>query len=104
MSCYNAIFFVGLRPGEKLYEELVGRDETVEPSRVEKILRVKPSCLPEPANLARKVAELERLAALGEAGAVIERLCEIVPTFRPVGMWGSGGAGERREWGRIPRF
>jgi FlaA1/EpsC-like NDP-sugar epimerase len=34
------IEFVGLRPGEKLYEELVGRDEDVGPSAVGKVLRV----------------------------------------------------------------
>jgi len=66
----------------------VGRDETVEPSGVENILRVKPARLPEPASLAQKVRELERLAALGEAGVLIERLCEVVPTFQPVGVNG----------------
>ena len=44
-----AIIFVGLRPGEKLYEELVGVDETVLPSGVEDIVCVQPRVLPEAA-------------------------------------------------------
>ena len=77
------IEFIGLRPGEKLDEELVGADETVEPSPVPKILRVRPRWTVDPAWLERTVAELEQAAAGGELRAVIDRLREIAPTFRP---------------------
>ena len=76
--------FIGLRPGEKLHEELAGKDETLEPSGVEKILRVSPLSSPKPASLTHKLSELERLAITGESTALMELLCEVVPTFHPL--------------------
>ena len=77
------IVFTGLRPGEKLYEELVGIDEVFEPSGIEKIHRVQPNWLPETSRLGQHIAELECLALEGDAGGVISLLSEIVPTFHP---------------------
>jgi FlaA1/EpsC-like NDP-sugar epimerase len=75
------ITYVGLRPGEKLYEELVGADETPEPSGVEKIMRVRTAQVPEPDDLIQKITELESLAKRGKSSAVIELLGQVVPTF-----------------------
>jgi FlaA1/EpsC-like NDP-sugar epimerase len=82
------ITFVGLRPGEKLHEELAGEDETLEPSGVEKILQVRSRRPPRPASLRQTLSELERLAIEGNSKAVIDLLSEVVPslqTFQAVG-------------------
>jgi FlaA1/EpsC-like NDP-sugar epimerase len=78
-----AIELVGLRPGEKLREELVATDEMLVPSGVEKIHRVQPGWIPDLQLLLQKIADLEQLAAHGRSERVIERLYEMVPTFRP---------------------
>ncbi|MGE3540327.1 MAG: polysaccharide biosynthesis protein [Candidatus Tectimicrobiota bacterium] len=75
------ITFVGLRPGEKLFEELVGADETVQLSGVDKIRLVQGGPLPEPAVLMQHVAQLEQLAATGDAKELLDHLCELVPTY-----------------------
>ena len=67
-----AISFIGRRPGEKLHEDLVGSDETVERSPVEKILRVVAAFpLAAAGRLLDTVGELERAAA----GATEASLC-----------------------------
>ncbi|HEY6360204.1 MAG TPA: nucleoside-diphosphate sugar epimerase/dehydratase [Vicinamibacterales bacterium] len=77
-----AISFVGRRPGEKLHEDLVGSDETVERSPVEKILRVVTRASPHAAGrLLDTVGELERAAAAGETEAVFMYLNVLVPTY-----------------------
>jgi FlaA1/EpsC-like NDP-sugar epimerase len=76
------ISFVGLRPGEKLTEELIGEGESLEPSETEKILRVRwPESQPE--GFVDAVAALVRAAGHGRSAEVIDLLRHIIPTFVP---------------------
>jgi FlaA1/EpsC-like NDP-sugar epimerase len=77
------IVFTGLRPGEKLYEELVGIDETIEPSEVPQIFKVRGGELPESEALAQCLVVLEQLAMQSDTRAVLKHLGEMIPTFRP---------------------
>jgi FlaA1/EpsC-like NDP-sugar epimerase len=76
-----AISYIGLRPGEKLFEELVGAAETVQPSCIEKVFEVRSRDLPSPDWLASQVRQLERVAKRGDASAVIRGISTIVPEF-----------------------
>jgi FlaA1/EpsC-like NDP-sugar epimerase len=78
-----AIKFTGLRPGEKLFEELAASDESMEASAVAGIFRVRGSSVPRSTTFARMLAELEELAFQGDDKAVRTMLREVVPTFRP---------------------
>ena len=77
------ITFIGLRPGEKLDEELVGRDEVVGPSPVQSVMQVRPHRTPEAPWLWGQIRSLERSARLGDSAAVMKRLRTIVPEFGP---------------------
>jgi FlaA1/EpsC-like NDP-sugar epimerase len=77
-----AIKFIGPRPGEKLSEELVASDEIVEPSGIEKILRVQSLTETNSAMLADQIWKVEQLAARSMTPHVLSQLAEIVPTFR----------------------
>jgi FlaA1/EpsC-like NDP-sugar epimerase len=77
-----AITFTGPRPGEKLFEELVGPGEAIVASGVDKILRVHAEAHSNGMQLDRQVARLERFAATGNSDAVLDELVRIVPTFR----------------------
>ncbi len=76
------IVFTGIRKGEKLYEELLGQDEAVEPSGVGNIRLVRSLRLPDPIFLARKIEELEAMVAKGDAKAVVDVLSELVLTYK----------------------
>jgi FlaA1/EpsC-like NDP-sugar epimerase len=77
------ITFIGLRPGEKLFEELVGKDEVLQPSGVENIYQVRVSHVPESTVLMQRIARLEQLAIEGASKKIFDYLFTLVPTYCP---------------------
>ena len=77
------IAIVGLRAGEKLSEELVGPDEVMECSPIDKVLQLRALTPPDPDRLMSQVTELGTRAMRGDGSSVIDLLCTIVPTFQP---------------------
>jgi FlaA1/EpsC-like NDP-sugar epimerase len=75
------ITFVGLRPGEKLQEELVGEGETVGRSSVDKVLRVTERRRPS-AEMLATIASVEQRAARSDAAGVAALLAALLPAFR----------------------
>ncbi|HWO41825.1 MAG TPA: nucleoside-diphosphate sugar epimerase/dehydratase [Candidatus Eisenbacteria bacterium] len=78
------ISFIGLRPGEKLTEELVGPDETKESSPTDKIFVVRSAGLPPLGLIVDRILKLERAAIEDKLEKLLHILGELVPTFRPV--------------------
>jgi FlaA1/EpsC-like NDP-sugar epimerase len=75
------IKYVGLRPGEKLFEELVGATETAVPSSIEKVFEVTSHRLPTPEWLDAHVRRLERLAKQGDSSGVMRTLSAMLPEY-----------------------
>jgi FlaA1/EpsC-like NDP-sugar epimerase len=83
------ITYIGLRPGEKLSEELVASDEAIEASGVAGVHRVRRATAPDYATLERTLIALEDRAERGDSSAVLHQLGTLVPTFRPSSEWES---------------
>ena len=76
------IAFTGLRPGEKLYEELLLAGEGVQPTCHEKIMVARAAECDE-AVLVRQIEELYLLARAMDLTGVVAKLREMVPEFQP---------------------
>jgi FlaA1/EpsC-like NDP-sugar epimerase len=76
------ITYIGLRPGEKLSEELVSQDESVAASGVDKILVVGHRTAPVRERLTKDLVQLERLALEGRSAEALEQLRTILPEFQ----------------------
>ena len=78
------IQFIGLRPGEKLYEELITEGEGIVETEHKKILVLRGnSC--DLMRLNSQIDELLAIARTYDAGGIKRKLKEIVPEYRPQG-------------------
>ena len=79
------IRYTGLRPGEKLYEELSHNEETNENTEHPKIWRLKPTArnLGEGEDWLRSVQGIVEEAAKGNTAGAKQRIKEIVPEYQP---------------------
>lgn len=78
-----AIQFVGLRPGEKLFEELVANGEALGPSAIEKVYKVVAKGGPDD-EWRRKEQELERAALAGDTEKASALLRVLVSDYVPL--------------------
>ncbi|MCI0415993.1 polysaccharide biosynthesis protein [bacterium] len=76
------IVYTGLRPGEKLYEELVANDEIEEPSTIQQIVKIRQTRQPDSIFLRKKVREMERASSLGDPERVIDCLKALIANYK----------------------
>jgi FlaA1/EpsC-like NDP-sugar epimerase len=78
------IEYSGLRPGEKLYEELFEETEQVEPTAHAKIRRAINAAAVQSDRLDCAIANLEAAVSHGDDDELIRRLNDAVPTYTPM--------------------
>jgi FlaA1/EpsC-like NDP-sugar epimerase len=74
------IIFTGLRPGEKLYEELFYSTEALLPTPHEKVQRIHGNLAPWP-SLSRQLQELRGLMRSGSEASMRAKIQDIVPEY-----------------------
>jgi FlaA1/EpsC-like NDP-sugar epimerase len=77
------IEFTGLRPGEKLREELTDHTEKPQRSLIPQVFKVTRPPLADPDQLLQNLLRLEVLAARDEQRRVLAELARLVPGFYP---------------------
>jgi FlaA1/EpsC-like NDP-sugar epimerase len=75
--------YTGLRPGEKLFEELITEGEDVMPTEHNDIMVLKPvDCLPSDV-IDRSIKKLEDLALKRDSNGIKMALCKLIPEYCP---------------------
>jgi FlaA1/EpsC-like NDP-sugar epimerase len=78
------IVYSGLRPGEKLYEELFEEAELVEPTAHAKIQRAVGPFRRNCEEVEQSILQLERALNDGDDEAIVRRLHDVVPSYQPL--------------------
>jgi FlaA1/EpsC-like NDP-sugar epimerase len=76
------IEYIGMRPGEKLDEQLMTDEEVAQSRKASEMIRVVDRVFA-PSDLMDRIARLELLAKTGDRDAVLDGLRAIVPEFVP---------------------
>ncbi len=77
------IRFTGLRPGEKLHEELLTEGENIESTEIPKISRTMPFDVPGWADIQTLLLELREMAEHSDAASVLKRLRSVIDDYHP---------------------
>jgi len=77
------IVFIGPRPGEKFFEELLTAEEGTVATKHEKIFVARTSVPSSPKQLWQQLHKLKGLAERGAHAEIIQTLQQIVPTYKP---------------------
>jgi FlaA1/EpsC-like NDP-sugar epimerase len=80
------IQFCGIRPGEKLYEEILTSEEGTNATRHERIFVSKPNDL-NPARFWEDLTYLEKWVSNADRVKVVEKLCQMIPRYTPSEYW-----------------
>jgi FlaA1/EpsC-like NDP-sugar epimerase len=80
------IRYTGLRPGEKLFEELISEGENILPTYHEKI-RIFSTHRAERSAVENWVRRAEQLVHGGDEVELLAHLCKLVPEYQPSAMW-----------------
>jgi FlaA1/EpsC-like NDP-sugar epimerase len=80
-----AVEFIGLRPGEKLYEELITEGEGIIPTGHEKIMVLKGNGF-DKSDIETRIAELDDIVGDRNPDRIRAKLKEIVPEYVPASI------------------
>ena len=77
------IVFTDIRPGEKLFEQILSAEEGVESTDYEKILKTKRAETESAGTLKEKMNNLIEISSHRNRNEMVKLLKEIVPTYKP---------------------